>query len=725
MPNLLYITKQPGEINFSKNPMTYTVVIVPYGILQRKQDFRIRIGVEVEKEYGSGIFAEVKSQIIYPDNGGKVEIDISSIADAYLHFYTPRPGLIVPTQVKQQSGRFRINVIVQKDGQLYANLASDACIAIKGGLAYEQENVAKFFTDYIATQHKPLHFFADKEMVLDEKRFLTWLYSAVANEDQILKWKLYFDDGTNATASAADGLPAQLWGMYIAPIGYAQLQQALPIAVGIKTPVYFTVEVNTASYAVVAPIAFYLEQRSFYNSKTLLYTNSIGGKETMRILGEIDASADYTATNAERITPPGNISNALLVAQNVATQNVELEKFSGNTNFISLQKLDRLRDLLLSTIVYEIKNDRLIPAIINKKTVKFYSNKDSLYGMAIEWQNAYNNTMYTPQGLLNSASSCPALESFIISQSAKNKLQIIWAMPIPYDLLQVTIDNGTPAQLLTIYLAGNTGSEEITFTNPAVYPGTAAITVTGNVVCDQDSEPIDKGADSVVHINVIADTPPIASDDLYSIAAGYTTPQVLAGSVLDNDFDADGDALEVIVAAGATAAGGTYSINAAGIVTYTPPAANYNGTDSFTYTMREVVNTALTSTATVRINVGNITFGDGVYVKIVERNHYDNKTQNSELAGGDYYVQYFTDPLCTIPKNVSGLGLVINMNRTVTQVNNGVTTITENIDSTIAAGGFENLYYSGDTYVYISVLGATATATRKLTVKAGTGYIPV
>jgi VCBS repeat-containing protein len=66
----------------------------------------------------------------------------------------------------------------------------------------------------------------------------------------------------------------------------------------------------------------------------------------------------------------------------------------------------------------------------------------------------------------------------------------------------------------------------------------------------------------------------------------YTTNEdtpltvVLANSVLVNDTDTEGNALTAILNVGPV--NGTLTLNANGTFTYSP-AANYNGSDTFTY----------------------------------------------------------------------------------------------------------------------------------------------
>ncbi|MGF1522503.1 MAG: Ig-like domain-containing protein [Leptolyngbyaceae cyanobacterium] len=90
---------------------------------------------------------------------------------------------------------------------------------------------------------------------------------------------------------------------------------------------------------------------------------------------------------------------------------------------------------------------------------------------------------------------------------------------------------------------------------------------------------------------------PVAADDTATTLAN----EAVTVDVLGNDTDADGDALSVESVGEAT--NGTVVINDDGTVTYTP-AADFAGTDSFTYT---VTDGGLTDTATVSVTVDDVT----------------------------------------------------------------------------------------------------------------------
>jgi VCBS repeat-containing protein len=79
-------------------------------------------------------------------------------------------------------------------------------------------------------------------------------------------------------------------------------------------------------------------------------------------------------------------------------------------------------------------------------------------------------------------------------------------------------------------------------------------------------------------VSAVNDAPTVAAD-AYSTGED-TALTVAAPGVLGNDSDPDGDSLHAVLGSGPSH--GTLALNADGSFTYTP-AANFNGSDSFTY----------------------------------------------------------------------------------------------------------------------------------------------
>ncbi len=140
----------------------------------------------------------------------------------------------------------------------------------------------------------------------------------------------------------------------------------------------------------------------------------------------------------------------------------------------------------------------------------------------------------------------------------------------------------------------------VTYTPAANYNGPDSFTYTVKDKSGETSNP----AIVTVDVTSVNDGPPVANDDPDITTVEDTAVTV---SVLDNDTDPDGNA---DIQAGSVAivtapVNGAATANADGGVTYTPKA-NYNGPDSFTYTVNDksggTSNPAMVSVAVTAVN---------------------------------------------------------------------------------------------------------------------------
>ena len=106
-----------------------------------------------------------------------------------------------------------------------------------------------------------------------------------------------------------------------------------------------------------------------------------------------------------------------------------------------------------------------------------------------------------------------------------------------------------------------------------------------------------------ITINPVNDAP-VANNDSYATNQN-TTLNVPAPGVLSNDTDADGPSLSAVLVSGP--ASGTLTLNADGSFDYVP-AANFLGTDSFTYRASDGASTSNTATVTIMVASVNPTW---------------------------------------------------------------------------------------------------------------------
>ncbi|MFY9824829.1 MAG: Ig-like domain-containing protein, partial [Thermoanaerobaculia bacterium] len=182
-------------------------------------------------------------------------------------------------------------------------------------------------------------------------------------------------------------------------------------------------------------------------------------------------------------------------------------------------------------------------------------------------------------------------------------------------------------------VANYNGSDSFTYTVSDGNGGTATATVTVTVTAVNDA--------------------PVANADSATVAEDGTVNV----SVLGNDTDPDGDTLSV--ASVTQGAHGAVVINPDKTVKYTP-AANYNGSDSFTYTVSDGNGGTATATVTVTVTAVNdapVANADSAIVA-------EDGTVNVVVLGNDTDVDGDTLSVSSVTQGAHG-AVVINPDKTV------------------------------------------------------------
>ena len=484
----LLLIKQPYPLSFSGNPVHFSFAVTPYRTSEMALDIKIIVRVEVEDDPDALVFITAKEAALYPAKDGTATINIQTILKSFLSQYIPPPSQSIPSEARGQVKRYKISYHLLNNNVVVSNSVqvTDIYHIIKGGISYQQWHPKKYYTQLL-TEKNFLRYPVDQEKVFrDEKKYLSWIYPYDDGLLQYIHYTIGLSDGTvTAEAAMSVGISGNQWQENITPAGFNQLGLNAVVPPG-STAVWYSLRViNENDVVICNPQKFYLDYRQFYDTKDLLFVNSLSAIETIRLRGQIDANAEYERIKAQKVTAPDYFdNNGLLDAPEENTYTAELEIFKGDTGFLAKDALDRLRDLFISKKnIYEIKDGRLIPVTLINKNANWYNNRQKLYSNTLEWQHAFTNDHYTPAGTIITAQACPALENFIVRQSSANKLSIAWALETGYNKIQVSIN--IDGVITTQVLYGNHGQQEISFQNPAP-PETAHLTVLYTVTNNDD-----------------------------------------------------------------------------------------------------------------------------------------------------------------------------------------------------------------------------------------------
>ncbi len=193
-------------------------------------------------------------------------------------------------------------------------------------------------------------------------------------------------------------------------------------------------------------------------------------------------------------------------------------------------------------------------------------------------------------------------------------------------------------------------------TTPSPTAGHGTVSCTGGGACSYSPDPGYGGPDSftysisdghggtdsaTVSVTVVSgNNAPVADDD------ALTTSEDVPGAVnvLDGDTDVDGDTLTVTTPA-PTAANGTVACTAGGTCTYTP-APDYNGADSFEYTVsdgRGKSDTGLVSVTVTPATEAPVAVDDSLTTAEDSQGQVDVLANDSDVDGDALSVAGSTD----------------------------------------------------------------------------------
>lgn len=679
------IIKQPFAKCFSGSPVNFSFGITPYRLNDRNINIRLQVTLLIEKNYRSNIFEEEYTETKYPNELGRVDVEVQSLLDPFLQYFLPDFNANAPETATGQFLRFKLKYLLLKDADNIVDTGETSVYnCLKGGISYPMYSPVQFFQSMISEQyflgidHTAINTFTE------QKQFLYFLvhtdnpYGALFINSYELLFTVTAGNGLTYTKSIVPDERYYAGTIICLPSGYTQqnLQDILPVG---ELPVSYTVELKQTIGSIgdietttLAIANYTIEHRAFYNTKQLFYYNSAGGLNTLVLRGEIEFAAEYEKQNAERIQLPDYFRNNVPEALSLVMKPEETQVSKGATGFISKSEAEQLRDIFLSENVYELKYGKLIPVIINSRNVKFYANRDSLISLQIEWQDAFRSPYFTKENAVVAPNYCPGVESFSVIQYSKDRLQISYALEMPYDLAEITIIINTDEYVYQY--RGNVNVLLQEFINPlADTDPPLSIEVKIRTICDLYSDPQSFSAYTTATLDIAYELLPVANNDVFEVPGGLTAPLQLQDSILQNDYDPDGDPIEAVVAtAQPTAQGGTVSIDADGIVTYEPPTALFVGQDYYDYDMRNV-GSATTVTARIYFNVRQTVVN--VYAKVVLKNvKYESQFQNilgikvkiGNYTTADVYIEFYSDPLGTVPLDVKGLALDIDYRRTRT-----------------------------------------------------------
>lgn len=715
----LAVVNKPPAFNLAGNTQTFEIWIAPFFAQAATLNFHLNVAIEIEQTLNSNVFQEVRQFTLYPSAEGRMQFDVASLVECFVSQFIPSPTLKAPTICNSHIIRYRVKASLLDGVSILASIDPSTHYCMLGGLPVEEFYPDKFLTEFIGAQKQFLRYTTAKDPAyLDQVKYISFLATHVGDYTPVLRIKL--SDGSLVNSPFTPINVITDYAVVCIPIGFGvlNLQALVPVNLSV---VWYEVLVNDSNGLYCEADRFYIDHRPFYEYKDLLYPNSLGGVETIRIRGIIDHEVEVTQSKSE-VVQLSKVFGNIVTHQYNNFYASEREVFKGETGYITKEQLIRLRDLLLQTLAYHVDEGRLLAVEVNAKTVKLFSARDSMFTMALEWRYGYDNNYWSNERTLKIGDTCPVLPFAYMYRKSYSQIEVIYKMPAGYNLVEFAFSQaeGSPRYFFT----GDGGKVTIARTFPFLDHGNK--TAYGRVVCNANSLPRDVGPWLAIPWEDELNKTIITGNDSFDVPYGLTASLTLEGSVLDNDYDEGGAALQVVAVNNVpTTSGGRIWITADGIVTYKPPAAAYVGTDTYQYSVLNGEMVGGQANGTIYLKVGNPEVGNVIFVKLKTSNittEYNGIFQVTTVKG-DVHVYYYTDAAGTIPHPT-----IAPLDVSVRKRQHGVNQDGEvnDVDTTIVVTapiipGIRKLVYSG----VLSQQAQGITSTNEFSILTGPGYQPI
>lgn len=150
------------------------------------------------------------------------------------------------------------------------------------------------------------------------------------------------------------------------------------------------VATSTATTTPISEVFTYVIDEAYSpDEKILMFTNSDGGVDTVRLKGKVSKSAEYDKDEYFR---DFDLYGDAHEGEAEVTEATELEIYTASTGFITKDDKEWLRDLFLAkeVVEYDLINGTYIPVKINNRKVKIRETQQNLYEYLIEYVHAFN-----------------------------------------------------------------------------------------------------------------------------------------------------------------------------------------------------------------------------------------------------------------------------------------------------------------------------------------------
>lgn len=402
MDKLATITHEP--LRFSRNPLEINIDALDVSI-ENRVGIRYQLEIFVPKYFQSNEYKSLATQEASeepPTELGDATVfpgatfTIEEIIDGLLEYKRP------------SFGQNKISVCSSQTISYYADYnASNGTITELGALPsewvikaainekYFEEWKDTFWTKYIGGNNRRFLTFQanNKKISPSEPEFLYFLTNFSPLPTQLcLRLSLRYEDGSYSddpiTVMSISGVTA--YTVYCFPVG----PEALKLVEIPEVIVGYDVWVSDGSNKRLSEVRSFEIDTDFYrNIKYIIYNNSLGGYDTVRLTGQSKESMNVERQTFERQT---GFNHAPTFAERIVNRVTGERQITINTGWMSKDNFLACQDLLFANDVLLVTDREFIPLLNISNTLDFVADDEKLIGRELVFSYANRERSVSP-----------------------------------------------------------------------------------------------------------------------------------------------------------------------------------------------------------------------------------------------------------------------------------------------------------------------------------------
>ena len=368
-------------------PVWYVPAPVPPGA-------QVQLELWVESAHGAGDYALVMRLRKSPNAQGQLRFRLDTLLWPLLRAFVPVPA-VKSSLCTGQLRNYFVRTTTLRPGQPPVYATSAVRTALRGALPAEWTGGT--YAEWQAYEFRQLPFLSwqplgagtyanaqPKPVTAQQPEWLFFLCPAdLADESLQVR---------RSAGPALDTLPTESVELLKVPAGgWAYRLLAIPLRLLGGT--YQRVQVETRAGTVLSQPAWYQLVAATERSRYLVFTNSLGGLDTLRCEGRLEQSLEASTESTEQLPQLGPRAPA---AERRVSDVLASRKLRLQTGWLSNEELDWLQELVLAREVWQQLGSQLRSLDWPKRSLATYSDEPGLRGLLLECDYAYAPTAYAP-----------------------------------------------------------------------------------------------------------------------------------------------------------------------------------------------------------------------------------------------------------------------------------------------------------------------------------------